>query len=83
MASDTYSYVYDLVPGKKFFRLPKNVLKSMLWILWNLKILNLSPASINTSIYPVILDPSKLKDRYNYKFRYSTASAFSEIHNSH
>jgi nucleoside-diphosphate-sugar epimerase len=83
MASDTYSYVYDLVPGKKFFKLPKNVLKYVLWMLWNLKILNLSPASINTSIYPVILDPSKLKDRYNYKFRYSTSSAFSEIHNSH
>lgn len=82
MAPDTFSYVYELVPGKKFFVLPKTLLKSVLWILWNLKILNLNPDSINTSIYPVILDPSRIKERYGYKFKYSTASAFSEIRDS-
>lgn len=79
MAPDSYSYIIELVPDKKFFVFPKGLLKPLLWLLWNLKVVNLSPASINTSIYPVILDPSRLKNRYDYRFRYTTHSAFTEI----
>jgi nucleoside-diphosphate-sugar epimerase len=82
MAPDTYSYINELVPDKKFFIFPKGLLKPVLWLLWSLKLVNLSPASINTSIYPVILDPSRLKNRYDYRFRYTTMSAFCEIRDS-
>jgi UDP-glucose 4-epimerase len=82
MAPDTYSYINELVPDKKFFIFPKGLLKPVLWLLWNLKVVNLSPASINTSIYPVILDPSRLKNRYDYRFSYTTLSAFCEIRDS-
>jgi nucleoside-diphosphate-sugar epimerase len=82
MAPDSYSYINELVPDKKFFIFPKALLRPILWMLWNLKVVNLSPASINTSIYPVILDPSRLQNRYDYRFRYTTQSAFTEIRDS-
>jgi nucleoside-diphosphate-sugar epimerase len=82
MAPDSYAVINELVPDKKFFIFPKGLLKPVLWLLWNLKVVNLSPASVNTSIYPVILDPSRLKNRYDYRFRYTTQSAFIEIRNS-
>ncbi len=75
VAPDSFAAVRDLAPGKKYFMFSAGVIKSILWVLWNLKILNLQPAGINNSIYPIILDPAKLQARYNYKFRYSTAEA--------
>ncbi|HLN20739.1 MAG TPA: NAD-dependent epimerase/dehydratase family protein [Bacteroidales bacterium] len=79
LASDTSSYISDLSPDKKFLLLPKFVMRSLMWTLWTLRIFNLQPSSLDTSIYPVILDPQKLVKRYNYKFEYTTESAFNEI----
>ena len=78
IAPDTSSRIIDLVSGKKYFLFPVGLIKAILWLLWHLKILNLQPAAINNSFFPIILDPAKLKNRYNYKFRYSTAEAFAE-----
>ncbi|MGB8489619.1 MAG: NAD-dependent epimerase/dehydratase family protein, partial [Bacteroidales bacterium] len=78
LAPDTYSFVYDLVPDKKYYRLPKGLIYGSLWILWHLKIVNLQPAGLINSYYPVVIDPSKLTSRYRYNFRYSTAEAFAE-----
>jgi UDP-glucose 4-epimerase len=78
IAPASYSYINDLAPGKKYFILPKEIIKSILWVLWHLRILNLQPAAINNSIFPIILDPARLVSRYDYKFRYSTAEAFAD-----
>ena len=75
VAPDSCAAICDIVPDKKYFMFPVGVIKSLLWVLWNLKILNLQPAGINNSIHSIILDPAKLQSRYNYKFRYSTAEA--------
>lgn len=78
VAPASYSNINDLAPSKKYFLLPKEIIKSILWILWHLRILNLQPAAINNSIFPIILDPTRLVSRYDYKFRYSTAEAFAD-----
>jgi UDP-glucose 4-epimerase len=78
IATDTYSVVKDLMPDKKYFKLPVLAVKGILALLYNLRILNLQPSGINNSIYPVVLDPAKIVSRYNYKFRYTSDEAFSD-----
>ena len=75
LAPDSFAAVRDIATDKKYFMFPAGVIKSILWVLWNLKVLNLQPAGINNSIYPIILDPAKLQSRYSYKFRYTTTEA--------
>lgn len=81
MASDSYAFIYDLAPGKRYLVFPKGMIKAILWILWHLKILNLQPAGINNSFFPIILDPAKLANRYNYAYRYSTIESFKGTNN--
>jgi len=76
IATDTYSVVKDLFPDKKYFKFPVIVVKGLLSVLYNLRILNLQPSGINNSIYPMVLDPGKIVSRYNYKFRYTSDKAF-------
>jgi hypothetical protein len=74
--TNTYAVVNELVPRKKYLLFPVSSLKPLLWLLWNLRILNLQPVSINYSIYPVLVDPAKLVSRFNYRFKYSSSEAF-------
>jgi UDP-glucose 4-epimerase len=76
IAPDTFSVVKDLFPDKKYLKLPVFVISGFLGLLYSLRVLNLGPASINNSLYPVIMDPEKIVSRYNYKFRYSSSEAF-------
>lgn len=78
IAPDTYSAVKELLPDKKYIKLPVFVITGFLSVLWNLRILNLQPASINTGIYPIVLDPGKIASRYNYKFKYTSSGAFED-----
>lgn len=78
LASDTAVIVKNLVPGKKYVHIPFWLLKSIFTILWNLKLLNLQPACLSYSVYPVVIDPSRIVKRYNYRFRYSSKKAFEE-----
>ncbi len=79
LAPDNYAVVKDLVPGKKYIRIPVSLISIGLGILWHLKILNLEPAAIKASIYPILLDPSKIISRFIYKFKYSSAETFEDI----
>jgi len=49
-----------------------------------MRIMNLQPSGINSSVYPIILDPAKIVKRYNYKFRFTSNEAFgkAEINDS-
>jgi UDP-glucose 4-epimerase len=76
IAPDTYSVVKDLFPDKKYFRLPVFVITGFIGLLYNLRLFNLQPASIDSSLYSIVLDPEKIVSRYNYKFRYTSSEAF-------
>lgn len=83
LAPDNFVVVKDLVPWKRFIWIPLTLTTGLLHILWNLRILNLQPASIKTSIYPMIIDPSKLVLRYSYRFRFTSREAFDiTMHNN-
>jgi UDP-glucose 4-epimerase len=76
IATDTYSVVKDLLPDKNYFKFPVIVVKGLLSVLYNLRILNLQPSGINNSVYSILLDPEKIVTRYNYKFRFTSNEAF-------
>jgi UDP-glucose 4-epimerase len=76
LTNETYSEIAELRNGKKYVPVPVTLVKSILWAMWNLRMLNLDPAGIDHSIYPIVLDSSKLTSRYGYKFKYSTSGAF-------
>ena len=76
LAPDSYSQVNKLVPGKKYINVPLSLIVALLWVLWYLRVLNLRPASLQQSIYPIVLSPFKLISRYMYKFKYSSEDAF-------
>lgn len=78
LTNETYSEISELRNGKRYIPVPVTFVKSVLWILWHLKLLNLEPAGINQSIYPIVLDSSKLTSRYGYKFKYTTTEAYRE-----
>jgi len=77
-APDSYSVVRELLPDKKYFKLPVALITAFLSILWNLRIMNLQPAGIHNSIYPILLDPAKIKARFGYNFKYSSSEAFED-----
>ncbi len=79
LAPDSYSTIKDLVPGKKFIWIPLGLVRLVISILWPLKLLNLEPAGVNASIYPIVIDPKKIIERFNYKFRYSSDQAFEDV----
>lgn len=76
LAPDSYSEVNQLVSNKTYVKVPLSIILTLLWILWYLRIMNLRPASLQQSIYPIVLSPLKLISRYMYKFKYSSEEAF-------
>jgi UDP-glucose 4-epimerase len=76
LAPDSFVKIKELVSADKFISVPLFFDKGFLLILWNLKVLNLQPAAIKTSIYQMILDPSKIISRYNYKYKFSSEESF-------
>jgi len=84
IATDTYSVVSELFPDKKYFKLPLFIVTGLLSVIYNLRIMNLQPSGINSSVYPIILDPAKIAKRYNYKFKFTSNEAFgkAEINDS-
>lgn len=79
LAPDSYSPIKDLMPGKKFIWIPLGLVRIVISILWPLRLLNLEPAGVNASIYPIVLDPKKIITRFNYRFRYSSDQAFGDV----
>ena len=79
IAPDSYAIAKNLVEGKKFIWIPVFAVTMSLGILWYLKILNLEPAAIKASIYPILLDPAKIMSRFNYKFKFSATEAFEDV----
>ena len=78
LAPDSYTVVKDIVPDKKYLGIPLFIFKGSLWVCWHLRILNLQPAAVSNTLYPTILDSSKIISRYGYKFKYSSKEAFED-----
>ena len=78
IAPDTYSVVRELFPDKKYFIMPVFIVTGFLSVLYNLRIMNLQPSGINSSIYPIILDPAKIVSRYNFKYKFTSSEAFAK-----
>lgn len=78
LAPDSYAYVRELVPDKKYIYAPLFLVKSVLWVLWHLRLLNLQPAGVGDAAYPVVMSPAKLLSRYKYSFMFSSGEAFGE-----
>lgn len=78
LAADSFSVVGEVVPEKRYINIPVTGLKPLLWVLWNLRILNLQPVSLRYCLYPVLIDPAKLAGRYRYTFRYSSSESFAD-----
>jgi len=78
LAPDSYAIVEDIVPTKKFIPVPISLIRFVLWLLWNTRTLYFQPAAVKNTIYPVVVDPDKIISRYNYKFKYSSAGAFTD-----
>jgi len=78
IAPNSYSAVKELFPDKKYIKIPVFLITGILTILWNLRLLNLQPAGINHSIYPILLDPRKIASRFKYRFKYTSSEAFED-----
>jgi UDP-glucose 4-epimerase len=57
---------------------PLFVLRFVFWILWYLRIADLTPAIARLMAYPIVADPSKIMKKYNYEFEYTTQEAFTD-----
>lgn len=79
LAADSYSVVSEVVPRKRCIPFPVSALKPLMWILWHLRLVNLQPASISYSIYPIVINPLKLISRFGYRFRYSSSESFTSV----
>ena len=76
LAPDSYTQVNQLVPNKTFVKVPLSIILTLLWMFWYLRVLNLRPASLQQSIYPIVMSPLKLISRYMYTFKYTSEEAF-------
>jgi UDP-glucose 4-epimerase len=79
LAADSFSVVSEVVPPKKCIPLPVAALKPLMWVLWHLRLVNLQPASLRYSMYPVVINPLKLISRFGYRFRYSSSESFTSV----
>ena len=78
MCSDSYSILKDLEPNTIYIPFPKFLFKTIIALLWNLKIINISPTSVNLIAHPIVASPDKLIDYFGYKFLYSTEEAYKD-----
>jgi len=76
LGPDSYTVVSDVVPPGRFHSFPCQVLKPVMWLLWNLHLVNLQPAGFGYSLNPVVIDSSRLAGKFNYQFRYTSTEAF-------
>lgn len=80
LCPDSYTTVSALAHSyhKRMIIVPLTLLKTIFWLLWHLRIGSLTPAMACLMAYGIVADPAKLKNRYNYRFRYSAKDAFKD-----
>jgi nucleoside-diphosphate-sugar epimerase len=77
LAPDSFAAEKDLSPNFKIYLpMPKFIFKSIIGLLWNLRLIPVSPTSVDLTAHSIILSPKKLMSRCNYKFKYTVKEAF-------
>jgi len=76
LAPDSYSTTKELSPEKKFIYVPLAFMRGVIWVLWHLRLAGIMPSAITLSTYGIVVDPKKLMEQYNYKFKYTTLFGF-------
>lgn len=76
LAPDSCTVVSEVVPEERFRRFPCRLLLPVMWLLWHLRVVNLQPAGLNYCLYPVVLDATRLAQRVDYHFRFTSSEAF-------
>ncbi len=77
-APDSYATTKQLAPNKLFLPIPLGIIRRIIKILWALRLSSVMPAAMTLSTYGIVINPSKLMKRYNYKFKYTTLSGFNQ-----
>jgi UDP-glucose 4-epimerase len=76
LAPDSYAAEKDLSPNfRLFLPFPKFLFKAIISLLWNLRLIPVSPTSVDLTAHSIIMSPAKLQARYDYKFLYTTREA--------
>ncbi|MDP6155722.1 MAG: NAD(P)-dependent oxidoreductase [Candidatus Thermoplasmatota archaeon] len=78
MSPDTFTSVVELFPKKYYLPIPIFLIKMVIDALWSLRIVNINSSGLEFCINDIIVDPSKLIDRYEYKFQYTTLEGFKD-----
>lgn len=78
LAPDSYATTKELSNGKFSLYLPLRPVRGIISVLWALRIVSMRAAVITLTAYGIVVDPKKLMDRYNYKFKHSTKSGFED-----
>ncbi|MCK5615910.1 NAD(P)-dependent oxidoreductase [Candidatus Pacearchaeota archaeon] len=78
LAPDSYSDTKELGEyfNKKFIPIPEWLLRGAFFLLWHLRIANLTPAMARLMTHGITVSPKKLMKYLNYKFKYTTKEAF-------
>ncbi len=76
LAPDSFAITEELVPGKPFVPFPLAAARGITGLLWALRISEAMPSAVTLSARGIVIDPAKLKARYGYSFRYSTAEGY-------
>lgn len=78
LAPDSFTDTKELgqLFSKKVYPIRLFLLKGVFWLLWNLRLAQLTPAMARLMAYGIVIDPKKLMEQYQYTFKYSTQAAF-------
>lgn len=78
LAPDSYSDTKELGKcfKKKFLPIHSWILRAAFFLIWHLRIAQLTPAMPRLMTHGIIVTPKKLMKKYHYKFKYTTKEAF-------
>ncbi len=76
LAPPSFAKVRQLNPKKLYIPLPKLLFKTIISLLWHLRLISISPTSVDLIANGIVVSPEKLIRHFNYKFLYSTEEAY-------
>lgn len=76
LAPDSYATTRELNAKKLFVPFPKKLFKTVIRVLWHLRLISVSPTAVNLIAHGIVISPRKLIERYTYRFLYATKEAY-------
>lgn len=80
LAPDSFTTIQDLAASqnKPVLRLPRWLFRSIITLLWQLRLTDVSPPMVRLMAFSIIVSPKKIMERYQYVFKYTTLQAFTD-----